>query len=228
MGIGYQAFAIFDEILNKKLLKKCESVLETGSQSLIYQERAKDLLQKHEKKIINSNLDAKNFYFQIGFKNYKSIDADGGFGAIPYDLNQNLREKYNFNEQFDLVTNFGTSEHVFNQKVFFENVHNLTSRNGYMLHILPFEGHINHGYFNYNPVLFYELAIFNNYEIIDFWYFSEKPNARFKYYGHSFKPFKYNNGLIEELEKLCKKNLIQNTMKTNFSELAILYKKKNR
>ena len=47
----------------------------------------------------------------------------------------------------------------------FENVHNLTKKDGLMFHLIPFEGQIDHGYFSYHPNFFYDLALFNNYEI---------------------------------------------------------------
>ena len=55
----------------------------------------------------------------------KAIDTSGEFGALVFDLNENIQKHYKFTETFDLVTNHGTSEHLFNQAAFFENVHNL-------------------------------------------------------------------------------------------------------
>ena len=49
-------------------------------------------------------------------------------------------------------------------KVLSNQIYNLTKKDGLMFHIIPFEGNINHGFFNYHPVFFYNLAMFNNYE----------------------------------------------------------------
>ena len=73
---------------------------------------------------------------------------------------------------------------------------------------MPFEGYFNHGYYNYQPIFFYDLAIFNNYQILGYWYFSEKPDKIFKYYGTNFKALKYNDNLIDELDKLIKNGKI--------------------
>ena len=227
MGIGHQALAVFEEIINNKEFNGCKSVIETGSQFIDghYQERAKFLIYNYSKKVCNKDLSAKDFYFDLGFKEYKSIDADGERGALVFDLNENLEKTQNFNEKFDLVTNFGTSEHVFNQKTFFENIHNLTKKNGLIIHVLPFEGYFNHGYYNYQPIFFYDLAIFNNYQILGYWYFSEKPNKILKYYGTNYKALRYNENLIDELDKLVAEGKIINTPKTNHSSLGIIYKK---
>ena len=78
-----------------------------------------------------------------------------------------------------------------------------------MLHIVPFEGSFNHGFFNYNPIFSYDLAIYNNYEIIGFWYMSQRAGNFTTYSGSSIvKPLKYNNSLMEFMDELAKKRLL--------------------
>ena len=227
MGIGHQALAAIEELIKNNSFKSFDSVIELGSQNIepSYQARAKDVV--NSKKInIEKDISTKDFYKSLGFSQYCSVDADGQRNALVYDLNQNLLDKYNFNKKFDLVTNFGTSEHVFNQKNFFENAHNLTKVNGLMIHILPFEGYFNHGYFNYQPSFFYDLALFNKYKIINFWYFSERPEKNFKYYyGSNYRPVDYSNNLMKYLDELSKKNKLSGNPSNCHSSLAIVYKK---
>ena len=71
-----------------------------------------------------------------------------------------------FLQKNNLVINNGTGEHIFNQYSFFKNFHNLTKKNGFMLNILPFIDWINHGFYNFNPIIFADMAASNNYEII--------------------------------------------------------------
>lgn len=52
-------------------------------------------------------------YKSLGFTVYKCIDADGRHDALMFDLNHDISREYHFLEQFDLVTNHGTAEHVF-------------------------------------------------------------------------------------------------------------------
>ena len=95
-----------------------------------------------------------------------------------------------------------------------------------MLHIVPFEGYFNHGFFNYNPIFFYDLAIYNNYEIIGFWYLSERASHFTTYSGRSFvKPLKYNNSLMNFIDELAKKRLLICTPLSNYSSIGIMYKK---
>jgi len=75
--------------------------------------------------------------------------------------------------QFDVITDFGTTEHIENleDKGFYEafrNIHNLCKTNGYMIHETPLTGHwIGHGY-NYVTEDFYlSLAKDMGYEILE-------------------------------------------------------------
>ena len=225
MGIGIQAIGLLEEILEKKQFNNCKTLIELGSQD-IDSNLAKKLLKKINKTYSGDVILAKDFYNEIGFNEYACIDADGKHNALKFDLNLNIVEKYKFEKKYDLVTNFGTSEHLINQKTFFENAHNLTKPNGYMLHLLPFEGYLNHGYFNYQPKFFYDLAIFNDYEIIGFWYFSERFSLNFLHYsGRHSKPLKYDDKLLEFLDELAIKRKFFMIFLNNTSSIAILYKK---
>ena len=48
-------------------------------------------------------------------------------------------------------------------------VHDFTQSGGLMLHVLPFIGYLDHGYFNYQPNLFKNLASYNSYETLGMW-----------------------------------------------------------
>ena len=108
----------------------------------------------------------EDYFKSVGFKEYKSIDINGAYNSLQFDLNKNISETYSYNEKYDLVINNGTGEHVFNQYALFLNFHNLTKLNGIMLNILPFIDWINHGFYNFNPIFFADLAASNNYEIV--------------------------------------------------------------
>jgi hypothetical protein len=109
----------------------------------------------------------KDFYNKLGIE-YNAIDVNTERDSIIMDLNYDLREKYGYNEKFSLVTNIGTSEHIFNQYTCFLNAHNLCEVGGLMYHQLPFIPWVNHGFFNYNPIFFNALAYANGYEVVMF------------------------------------------------------------
>jgi SAM-dependent methyltransferase len=116
--------------------------------------------------------DVAGFYKLLGFTEYLALDVNTKMGAIVADLNDPddvtkaiAAHRPANNVCFDLVTNNGTGEHIFNQAAVFESAHWLCKPGGVMLHILPFTPWINHGFYNYNPILFRDLAAANGYEI---------------------------------------------------------------
>ena len=53
--------------------------------------------------------------------------------------------------KFNIVTNFGTSEHVKNQEQCFANIHNLCCAGGVMIHTVPMKNHWRgHGLYKYD------------------------------------------------------------------------------
>lgn len=99
----------------------------------------------------------KDYYFSLGYEKYVALDVNEAMDAIIADLNYVIPVE----ETFDLVTNNGTGEHIFDQRCVFENAHNLSHR--WILHVLPMIPWVNHGFFNYNPILFRDMAVANNY-----------------------------------------------------------------
>lgn len=102
----------------------------------------------------------KDFYIKNNFKNYISYDVNDAEFNIKCDLN----ELFGHWETSSLVTNIGTGEHVFDQCSVFTNMHNLCKVGGVMFFHLPFTPWLNHGFYNYNPILFAALAYANKYE----------------------------------------------------------------
>jgi hypothetical protein len=70
-------------------------------------------------------------------------------------------------ERYDVVLNFGTTEHIFNQWNCFTVIHEATKVGGVIYCVLPMTGYLDHGYFCYTPLFFKDLASANEYEIVD-------------------------------------------------------------
>ena len=81
---------------------------------------------------------AREFWTWLGLS-YASIDIDGSPGSIPLDLNYD-EVPAAFVGQYDVVTNFGTTEHVANQLQSFKIIHDLATPGALMLHVLPASG----------------------------------------------------------------------------------------
>lgn len=75
---------------------------------------------------------------------------------------------------FDIVANFGTTEHIFNQFACFRAIHYAAKPGGFMVHMLPCEGYLYHCLFRYDPKFFLLLADANGYKVIHAGLFAEQ------------------------------------------------------
>jgi hypothetical protein len=98
-----------------------------------------------------------------------SLDLVGADPSlVEFDLNTD-RVPEHLRNHFDLVTNVGTTEHVFNQLNCFTVLHDLTKINGIMAHAVPSTGFKTHGLYTYPLKFFWRLAYANDYECLDAW-----------------------------------------------------------
>lgn len=151
MGISNPCIEAVDKALRSINLKYDEcSMLELGNQ--------------HIRNGVSRYPTGKQHFTALGVK-HVSVDLNGKDGALRYDLSRPIMC---FDGQFDIVTNFGTSEHVADQGQCFANVHRFCRSGGVMVHAVPREGYYpGHCRFRYTEAFFLELAERNNYRIVD-------------------------------------------------------------
>jgi hypothetical protein len=99
-----------------------------------------------------------------GFE-YKALDIFHATNTILFDLNIHEPGPA-LVERFDLVMNFGTTEHVFNQLRAFQTIHALTKVNGVCYHDLPMAGYLNHALYRYDPLFFSTVLPANHYAVL--------------------------------------------------------------
>lgn len=92
-----------------------------------------------------------------------AIDFDGTKAAQKLDLNRPIP---NGPVAWDVVINHGTMEHIFNVAQFLLTMHDACADGGLMIHDSPFTGWIDHGFYNFHPTFYYDLAAKNGYEIV--------------------------------------------------------------
>jgi hypothetical protein len=100
----------------------------------------------------------------VGF-DYTAFDIFEAPNTRLMDLNIHFVPS-DLQSKFDLVTNYGTTEHVLNQMLAMRSVHDLAKPGGLIHHDLPFGGYYLHCYFKYNPGVFHDLATANGYRLI--------------------------------------------------------------
>jgi len=207
MGIDLSLASLLLELKYLEKLKDVKNVLEIGSQELhLKKDDLKELYNQvglDDKLLDNhSNLDnwpdepresAKKFYNDLGIKDYTNIDLTGEHESIPLDLNKELTDKSLFNK-FDLVTDFGSCEHVFNISECYRTMHNITKVNGIIIiDQIVFKGN---GYFLFNRGFLEGLAAANKYKIL---YSAYKIGTGTKTSAGSFKT--YRVPLVEDILK---------------------------
>jgi SAM-dependent methyltransferase len=83
-------------------------------------------------------------YRVFGYDRYRSIDLADSRADWHCDLNHPI----DIPERFDMITNFGTAEHIFDIAEVFRSMHALLRPGGIQLHVMPAYGDVNHGFYN--------------------------------------------------------------------------------
>ena len=92
-----------------------------------------------------------------------AIDYHGTSIAEKRDLNTQLVDRGN---NYETVINHGTAEHIFNVANVFRLMHDQCKPGGLMIHESPFTGWIDHGFWNINPTVYFDLAHANAYKMV--------------------------------------------------------------
>ena len=113
---------------------------------------------------VGRHLHVREVFLAAGFE-YVSIDVNEEGGARVVDLNYWPNEAAALGK-FDVVTNFGTTEHVANQASAFATVHHLLSPGGVAIHHVPMVHYLNHALVNLTPRFVLSLATLNDYTVM--------------------------------------------------------------
>jgi hypothetical protein len=112
----------------------------------------------------NSYGTGKKYLLAKGVIEHVSVDLNGKDGAMRLNLSAPIDQWKNY---FDMVTNYGTTEHVSNQYQVFKNIHNFTKIGGIMIHTVPIiGGWERHCDIHYDSSFFIQLALNCNYEVV--------------------------------------------------------------
>ncbi|MGJ3259895.1 MAG: methyltransferase domain-containing protein [Rhodospirillales bacterium] len=177
MGITLNIVALFHQLAQTGAIQGAGKVMELGAQDIKCsgQEQAISRTIEAFGHTVPGNDSLKamasgrsdRFYKALGFE-YACVDAGRYPGAVNLDLNFDDVPADHVNG-YDLVTNFGTTEHVYDHARAFKVLHDFTAPGGLMLSCVPFTGIIDHGMVNYQPNFFQALARHNGYEVLGLW-----------------------------------------------------------
>jgi hypothetical protein len=135
-------------------LSKIKNVLTLGRQNILE-------LPKSSKYTYKNMEYAENYLqFLMPNANIESIDVSKYEGATyECDLGENLSNELHQSlaSKFDLVIDFGTTDHIYNFPMALLNSSTFLNKNGVIIHALCANNWINHGFYQISPDLFYSL-----------------------------------------------------------------------
>lgn len=180
MAINSLQVAWLSRLVGKGIISKGQSIVEFSPQDIVAPRAAvRQYGLRHKPAVVVDGLldeifDGEKprpdgipaFYRLFGVERYRCTDL----------LDTRVNWKHDFNryvmlpEQFDLATNFGTAEHVFNIGELFHSIHDTLRHGGVAMHVLPAFGDVDHGFYNIHPTVYFDLAAANDYTIEDIFY----------------------------------------------------------
>lgn len=129
----------------------------------IYGTKVKNTINPNFKK--NKYCDCKSLFYNLGFETVDILDASDYEGAnIIFDMNNEAKK--DLFESYDFIFDWGTIEHVYNTKQYLKNILFFLKNGGHYLCLAPASGFLEHGYYQFSPVFFYDYFRRNNWKII--------------------------------------------------------------
>ena len=152
------------DVDNETLVEDIEKFADSDSERQEMLDRLAMVNQKDEQTRLFET--AKIFYrLFYGCSAVEAIDLNGTKASTPHDLNEDL----SLDEPVDVTINNGTAEHVFFAGRVFQSMHQCTKPGGLMVHEGPLiNGWVDHGFYNFQPTLSFDLARHNNYDTLFF------------------------------------------------------------
>lgn len=177
MGLGPAAVKLNLELWQRGIFKNIESVIDIGSQEIhLKKAHFEELIQAagiydYDKKGFDNlanwpgypRCSSRALYEMLGIKEYSCIDLNGQHGAVSLDLNFPLQDASLYNK-YDLVTDHGSNEHVFNVAEAYRTMHRLCKKQ--RLIVIMQNVYRGNGYYTFDSSFFEGLAATNNYRII--------------------------------------------------------------
>lgn len=155
---------------------------------------------------------------------YDAIDIAVGYKTTVVDLNT-MRLPESMVAAYDSVVNCGTSEHILNQMNVFAAVHAATKPGGLIMHAVPSVGYVDHGYYCYTSRFFFDLAGYNQYEVVDMWY--DGPGGYENVFASARQYQTYFPALTKRLEKIGteERETVLDKVQVPVISLMIVYRK---
>jgi SAM-dependent methyltransferase len=122
-------------------------------------------VSKPVRSLINGDtIDDETFFYKIGFESVESCDYSN-FQEADYIFDLNLPAPLDLHNKFDVIADFGTTEHIFNLPQVLKNLHDMLKVGGRVIHMLPSSNWVDHGFYMFSPTLFHDYYRVNKWNI---------------------------------------------------------------
>lgn len=106
------------------------------------------------------------FFKKLGFESVFSLDNNNFEGSdLVLDLNIPIPQQ--LHNQFDVIYDGGTIEHIFHLPQVLKNIFNMLKVGGRVIHAVPSSNHVDHGFYMFSPTLFFDFYRANRWKIED-------------------------------------------------------------
>jgi len=107
----------------------------------------------------------EEFFTALGAQFVDSLDVSRFEGAsICHDLNEPIPDTLSC--RYDLVIDAGTLEHIFDCRAALRNIYYLLREGGVVVHSLPANGQLEHGFYQFSPTFLQDYLAANQWQII--------------------------------------------------------------
>jgi SAM-dependent methyltransferase len=204
MGISKGGYALLCE-LKRDTLHLGSSILQLGRQHTFV--TTTQLLKTYRRFGLSCDISPMDFNSQrpgyvddlklfrtLGFSTVHSLDASDFEGATyVHDLNKPVASE--LAKTFDVIYDGGTTEHIFSVPTVLQNIFTLLKEEGVVIHHSPSHNHVDHGFYMFSPMFFYEWYRANSWEILKSYIIEYGPNHN----GKSWVVRRYEPGAIDQL-----------------------------
>lgn len=147
------------------ITNKCFDFLKSNQELIKWKQvlmiwRQSNYLSEKYKKHFFDNITTDNYsefiwnYFKV--KSIESIDfSNYESPTFIHDMNKSIDT--NFHNKYDLIYDWGSTEHVYNIPTAFANYMNTLKVWGHYIWVLPWNNLCNHGFYQFSPDFFYSL-----------------------------------------------------------------------
>lgn len=157
MGMNYAYLKYIEDLIESE--GRPQEVLFLGRQSCKdFSKRASKLIRRNYKAVNKEVPDRRSNYYTDTFMldcgwttKTDTLDLSDYEGAnLLYDLN----ERIHLGSTYDLIIDGGTLEHVFNVPIALENISSFLKVGGRVIHFVPANGYMGHGFYQFSPEFF--------------------------------------------------------------------------